>query len=170
VENVNWLDCRRVLRQLGLLFPTEAQWEYAARAGTSSVWWTGNGRQSLAGAVNIVDLHFKEYGHYPFWECEEWLDDGYTSHAPVGVFLPNHFGLHDILGNLCEWCWDSHHDDYENAPTDGSVWLDSKSPYRIIRGGGCYGTALNCRSACRYGEPIGNRNEHCGVRPVISLP
>src|SRR5262249_43552536 len=97
VEQVSAKDCTNVLSRLGIELPTEAQWEYGARAGTDTPWWTGSERTSLQGAANLADQFCKTHSGAAGWSYEEWLDDGYTSHAPVGTYRANSFGLHDVL-------------------------------------------------------------------------
>jgi len=104
VEQVSWDDCTAMLERLGLRLPREAQWEYGARAGTTTAWWCGNEVESIIGAGNLADRYARENGgDWPNWE--DW-SDGNTSHARVGSFLPNAFGLHDVIGNVMEWCQD----------------------------------------------------------------
>src|SRR6185503_3453921 len=91
VEQVSWTTCSEVLSRMDLLLPTEAQWEYAARAGTLSVWWTGDVKESLAGAANVADSFCRKNGGPSVWVYEDWLDDGYSVHAPVGSYAPNAF-------------------------------------------------------------------------------
>ena len=115
--------------------PSEAEWEYAARAGTRGfVPW------------DIDDLcEYTEYMNSDV-ACEDGygLDDGFLVTAPVGSFKPNGFGLYDVIGNVGEWTEDCWHDDYVGAPTDGSAWVsgDCLEKYRIIRG---------CHAGCTAG-------------------
>src|SRR5262245_3631931 len=139
VEQVSWFDCTAVLERLGLELPLEFQWEYGARGGTHTVWWCGNDRASIARAGNVADRFAKEHGSgWGAWE--EW-DDGNTSHARVGSYLPNAFGLHDVIGNVWEWCQDLY---------------DSGSANRVYRGGSFHDLAVRARSADRgLGAPAG---------------
>lgn len=102
VEQVSWEEAMRVLPRWGLLLPTEAQWEAAARARTQTAFWTGEDVESTEGAINMADAYAKANGG-PGWGYELWLEDGHTVHAPVGSYAPNAFGLHEVLGNLWEW-------------------------------------------------------------------
>jgi formylglycine-generating enzyme required for sulfatase activity len=105
VEGVDWADCDSVLAKIGLLLPTEAQWEYGARGDTSTVFWTGDSKETLSGACNLADRFCRANGGPPGFPYED-ADDGYAFHAPVGSFRPNPFGLHDTAGKLLEWCRD----------------------------------------------------------------
>jgi len=169
VENVNWNDCAEVLFQLNLRFPSESEWEYATRAETTTIWWTGNERKSLAGAANLLDRYYNKIKgqiHYPY---EEWLDDGYSAHAPVGTFLPNAFGLHDVHGNQVEMCEDIFNDHYEITPIDGSAirWGSSS---RITRGGSWLTNAFTSRSSFRHGINPMLPTPSYGLRPAASCP
>jgi serine/threonine protein kinase/formylglycine-generating enzyme required for sulfatase activity len=168
VEYVSWEDCRQVLFRLVLVLPTEAQWECAARAGTSTVWWTGDDRKTLTGAANLPDASFLKYHaeYQPGTICWDWLDDGYVNSAPVGSFRANAFGLHDVLGNVHEWVQDWY-EPYDNPakPGDGErKFLYARQ--RVYRGGG-YGPPAACaRSANRASNFPWFRDEKIGVRPA----
>ncbi len=169
VEHVSWDVCSEVLRRLGLVLPTEAQWEYAVRAGTTSVWWTGNERESLRGAANLSDRFCKENGGSEGWKYEEWLDDGFVIHAPVGVYRANGFGLHDTAGNVFEWCRDRYCA-YTNpaGPGDGERSAPD-SNLRPIRGGCWNFDSLYARSAWRVGGPPETTTRDLGLRPAMML-
>jgi formylglycine-generating enzyme required for sulfatase activity len=165
VEDVEWLLCTETLRWLDLSLPTEAQWEYAARAGTRTAWWTGEDPLSLDGAANIADRYAEANGGDDF-DTETWLDDGHTSHAPVGSFRANGFGLHDVAGNVAEWCRDAY-EDYgrERQPGDGEVLVEHPR-YRIVRGGHFLARAPAARSAARASEAPDTQNVVFGLRPA----
>ena len=138
-----WLG---VLGISGLRLPSEAEWEYACRAGTNTRWSYGDDP-----AI---------FGDYAWFSG----NSGNRVHA-VGEKTPNAFGLYDMHGNAYEWCEDDYHSTYEGAPTDGSAWIESsRATYRVLRGGYSYGSAANCRSAARGYYTPGDRNYYNGVR------
>ena len=115
--NVSWHDAHAYVEWLSetslheYRLPSEAEWEYAARAGTTTTRYWGEEKTG-------------EYAH---------VDQRGT--APVGTLKPNAFGLHDMLGNVWEWVEDCWHDNYEGAPLDGSAWTSGDPYYRVVRGG-----------------------------------
>ena len=171
VEEVSWWECDLVLSRLGLEFPTEAQWEYAARGGTATAWWVGNDEMAVgtAKAGNLADGGTKRKGGPNTWLYNDWLDDGWVVHAPVGCFAPNGFGLHDTIGNLWEWCRDEL-GDYEQdvAPGDGLRTGIDRSR-RVHRGGGYSNIAELARSAYRNHLAPELRYHYLGVRPARSI-
>jgi len=167
VENVSWNECAQVLARLGLALPTEAQWEYAARAGTRTPWWTGQERDSLLGAVNLADQAAARGG--ASWAAiQDWpaLDDGYTAHAPVDHGRANPFGLHGIHGNVWEWCADARADYGTPARADDGLRQAGDPAARIFRGGGFRSTASQARSASRQADSPEKRSSDLGVRPA----
>lgn len=120
VENVTWLECRAFADSMDALdpahdyrLPTEAEWEYACRAGTDSPFYWG-------------DAMDRDY----CW----WCVPGDTT-TVTGSLLPNAWGLHDMSGNVDEWCEDTWHSGYEGAPSEGSAWIDPGESSRVLRGG-----------------------------------
>jgi serine/threonine protein kinase/formylglycine-generating enzyme required for sulfatase activity len=163
VEQVSWAECRQLVDRLGFDLPTEAEWEYAARGGQTTPWWTGASQESLApGRVNLCDASTRRAG-LPFPASASWpeYDDGYPWHAPVTFGTPNPFGLYNVLGNVFEWC----RDDYQFAE---SVTVDS--PARVMRGGSYANASWFCRSAFRIGRNEFHEQASLGLRPVIRIP
>ncbi len=165
VEYVSWDDASRVLRQLGLDLPTEAQWERAARGGTVTKWWCGDDPAALASAGNLADAHAKANGGPANWHYETW-SDGQTLYSAVGGYRANPFGLHDVYGNLFEWCRDGYAKyTVPVRPGDGERSA-AETDGRVHRGGS-YGTAaMDARSASRSYAPGHARASTLGVRPA----
>lgn len=173
VEDVSWIDCDRLLKRFGLVLPSETQWEHAARAGTSTTWWTGAERESLTEerAANLRDRSLLSSNHGGETE-EDWpeLDDGYAVHAPVGVFSPNPFGLHDVYGNVSEMCRDTYHDEWYWMP---EAWradpvLD-KGGMRVHRGGS-WSTSYRWATSARR-DPVDPTSSswNVGLRPARTV-
>ncbi len=153
VEQVSWTDCRSVLERLGLELPREAQWEYGARAGTTTVWWCGNDKAAIAAAGNLADRYAKDNGGSGWGAWEDW-NDGNVIHARVGSYLPNAFGLHDVIGNVWEWC---------------QGLYGSGSANRVSRGGGFPVLAVYARSAFRSHDTPSHAVDLLGLRPARAL-
>lgn len=160
VEQVSWHDaqafCRKLKEITGKDFrlPTEAEWEYACRAGTQTSYCFGDGENQL--------------GDYA-WYSE---NSGFKTH-PVGQKKPNAWGLYDMHGNVWEWCADPWHDSYANKPQNikdnGSIiWSDSNNFGRVLRGGSCSTFSRNCRSAVRLGFVADSRVNYLGFRLAIN--
>ncbi|MFP4502229.1 MAG: SUMF1/EgtB/PvdO family nonheme iron enzyme [Candidatus Hydrogenedentota bacterium] len=157
VESISWNDCREFLKALNKRFthdesrlPTEAEWEYACRAGSTTAYCFGDSESDL--------------GAYA------WYDDnsGGETH-PVGRKRANAWGLHDMHGNVWEWCEDDSHSNYTGAPADGSAWVDSpRGSSRVLRGGSWFFDPGYCRSADRDGSAPGNGNCNLGFRLALS--
>ncbi|MCA2691609.1 SUMF1/EgtB/PvdO family nonheme iron enzyme [Microcystis sp. M034S2] len=145
VESVNWYQatefCKRLSRETKREYrlPSEAEWEYACRAGTTTPFYFG---ETITGELANYDAS-KTY-------AEEAKGEYRQQTTPVGQFPPNAFGLYDMHGNVWEWCADTWHDNYDGAPTDGSVWTENGNNNRSpMRGGSWYASPLSCRSAYR---------------------
>ena len=147
---VEWLS-QKTGRRYRLL--TEAEWEYAARAGTAtSRFWGDDGNRSCDYA-NGGDISTRARvpgaGTWPVASC----NDRYAYTAPVGRFRPNAFGLHDMLVNVWEWTQDCWNPNYSGAPTDGSAWIAGDCSLRAVRGGSWEDAPAGMRAAYRVGSP-----------------
>ena len=138
VIDVSWDDAKIFITWLSKVsgkayrLPTEAEWEYAARAGTESMYWWG--RAPVKGNAN----------------CEDCMDTPPRRTMPTQSFRPNGFGLFDVAGNVAEWVEDCWNDNYRGAPTDGSAWLTGQCHQRGLRGGSFANKASFIRSAARF--------------------
>jgi formylglycine-generating enzyme required for sulfatase activity len=181
VEQVSWLDamefCERLSRRTGRTYtlPSEAQWEYACRAGRSTPFHFGATiTPELANYNGTVT-----YGDGPKGAYRQQT-------TPVGMFPANPWGLQDMHGNVREWCLDQWHGSYEGAPSDGSAWVNTtgESPMvnrkegrdtageeegRLLRGGSWLSVPRCCRSAYRARNQPGSANNYVGFR-VVCLP
>jgi formylglycine-generating enzyme required for sulfatase activity len=169
VGNVNCTEFERILGRLDFRLPTDAEWEYAARAGTTTIWWTGDEQESLVGAANVRDLAYGKAKGAKNVYIEAWLDDGYAFHAPVGSFRPNPFGLHDVCGNMYEWCY---HRSYTRAPLNDNLPYYLNMVYqgkhlRVVRGGSYDAGVRTCRSSYRNRQELSFLGRDLGVRPAF---
>jgi formylglycine-generating enzyme required for sulfatase activity len=166
VENVLWEQaqefCARLSRETERSYrlPTEAEWEYACRAGTTTPFYFG---ETITGKLANY------YSDITYQKEAKVKIRGQTS--PVGEFHPNAFGLYDMHGNVREWCQDNWHDNYEDAPNDGSAWVvgDSGGDH-ALRGGSWVNIPRNCRSAIRYYDFPDYRDDLVGFRVVCEMP
>ena len=174
VVRVDWFSSDQACERLGLSLPTESQWEYGARGGTASVWWTGDDESTLRGAANLSDRSLRDRGgaaaDYRTALVRarhlDWLDDGAALAAAVGKYLPNPFGLHDVHGNVEEWCHAA--PSYTpgsrvDALTRSSSWL------RIHRGGSFVTGTFLARAACRGRNTPQYSEQDIGFRPARSV-
>ncbi|MFT7670614.1 MAG: serine/threonine protein kinase/formylglycine-generating enzyme required for sulfatase activity [Planctomycetota bacterium] len=167
VTDVSWLDCIAMTDRSMLRLPSEAQWEYGARGGTSSVYWSGPGVEDLQEVANVADRYGQANGGASSWIFEEDLDDGYTVHAPVDGLLANAFGLHNVHGNVWEWCLDGYGVDfYGNSPALDPLNHSEGATVRVIRGGSFNYTAGSARSANRLNDTPAYALDSLGLRPV----
>ncbi|MBI3817463.1 MAG: SUMF1/EgtB/PvdO family nonheme iron enzyme [Planctomycetes bacterium] len=178
VENVSWDDCVRILNRYEWTLPTQAQWERACRAGTTTVYSTGDDLASLSGYANIADSSFEGCMSPPDPQYEKNFTDHYPYTSPVGNFLPNPFGFHDMHGNVWEWCLEA--ESFRSSvgqsgtpPTAAVTAKDSlESPVReqrVCRGGSFLSMSNMARSACRSADAPGHRDQKIGVRPCRAV-
>jgi formylglycine-generating enzyme required for sulfatase activity len=172
VEQVSWLDaiefCHRLSKRTGRAYtlPSEAQWEYACRAGTTTPFHFGD----------TISPELANYdGNYAYADGPKGIYCEQTT--PVGMFPANAWGLHAMHGDVWEWCLDEWHEGYEGAPTDGRAWVDGTEgdksketkKTRLLRGGSWDNNPRFCRSACRHlARPVDARYG-VGFR-VVCLP
>jgi formylglycine-generating enzyme required for sulfatase activity len=172
VEQVSWLDaiefCLRLQQRTGRRYslPSEAQWEYACRAGSTTPYHWG-------ATISAELANYKgKIVHGQGEKVEEYRQQT----MDVASFPANPWGLHDMHGNVWEWCADHWHDNYEGAPEDGRAWINEEVKendygvnYRLLRGGSWLSVPRDCRSACRSDNHPGSRNGGLGFR-VCCLP
>jgi formylglycine-generating enzyme required for sulfatase activity len=176
VEKVSWLDaiafCQRLSEKSGNQYrlPSEAEWEYACRAGTQTPFYFGETITTALANYRGTDWELQgttypgNYGNGPKGQYREQT-------TLVGEFPPNGFGLHDMHGNVWEWCADHWHENYQGAPSDGSAWLGkNENDHRLLRGGAWYLNPRYCRSAYRIDLNPDNRDSCLGCRVVCSAP
>ena len=154
VINVNWIDAQQYVAWLSektgqkYRLPSEAEWEYAARAGTSTRYHWGDGAEWACSSANVLDL--TGFSAHPNWGWRATCDDKFANTAPVGSFEPSRWGLHDMNGNVWEWVQDCWHNDYTDAPTTSEAWINGGDcRKRVNRGGGWGNHPRTMRSASR---------------------
>ena len=159
VINVSWVDAKQYVGWLSQLtgkeyrLPTEAEWEYAARAGA-------NTRYSWGDDPGVSNANCDGCGSQ--WDLRQT--------APVGSFKPNGLGLYDMHGNVWEWVEDSWHENYDVAPTDGSAWLRDGDPnYRVVRGGSWRNESQHARAAIRVKRNASVRFDTLGFRVARTM-
>jgi len=162
VESVSWDDIQEFEARTGLALPTEAQWEYACRGGTRTPFSFGDTLNS------VTQANFQSQDPL----CNYARGDQYLARTTtIGSYAPNLFGLHDVHGNVWEWCEDIYDPDFYASPaaTMLNPLSEEGSVARVVRGGGWFYLSWHCRSAHRFFfGPIFRLNE-VGFRPVVSL-
>lgn len=150
-------------------FLSEAEWEYAARAGATSRFSFGVNDDELCTYGNVADATARKRGGPANWHYTNCSDGFAMTTAPVGSFAANGFGLHDMHGNVWEWLGDCYRDTYSGAPSDGSTWTGNPCTRRAVRGGGwSYAPKFN-RSADRNGDPPRVYGSNLGLRLARTL-
>jgi formylglycine-generating enzyme required for sulfatase activity len=169
VENISWSRAVAFCEKLTALteertagrkyrLPTEAEWEYACRAGSKAEF-------AFGGTLTSTQANFD--GNYPYGEMVKGPCAKKTTR--VGAYAPNHFGLCDMHGNVWEWCEDTWHSKYRGAPHDGSAWQTGDTPYRVLRGGSWRRMPPGLRSAFRNNAAPDGRNSDLGFRLARGL-
>jgi formylglycine-generating enzyme required for sulfatase activity len=176
VETISWFDAKEFCLRLSTLtnrqyrLPSEAEWEHACRAGTTTPFHFGETIDAELANYQAEEekiggtVYPGKYGRGQFGEYRRKT-------TSVGIFPANSFGLYDMHGNVWVWCEDHWHDNDEGAPTDGSAWLDrnaEEDAERILRGGSWLDYPRYCRSAFRGRNSAVGRSDNIGVRVVYS--
>ena len=170
VERVSWDDIQVFLKKLNAKLnlsgryayrlPSEAEWEYAARAGTTSNYSWGNN----------IDCSKANYRGESSSSCYHKPNGSYKGTKRVGSYAPNLFGLYDMHGNVWEWVEDCWNDNYRNAPNDGRAWTSGNCQRRVLRGGSWVNNPSLLRSAIRIRSNTGNRVNNFGFRLSRTAP
>ncbi len=176
VEKITWDNavefCSRISQRTGKTYrlPSEAEWEYACRAGTTTPFHFGETIFTDLANYRGTDWNYEgrlypgNYGSGSKGEYRKQITD-------VGSFPANAFGLYDMHGNVWEWCQDSWHKNYQGAPTDGTAWVinDNENDYRLLRGGSCFNDPRYCRCAYRSWIERGSVDFNIGFRVVCGV-
>ena len=171
---MNWHDAKAYVRWLArktgkdYRLPSEAEWEYAARAGTTTARFWGEDADRACGYGNVHDLTSKTENSFTLvhHDCR----DGYGQTAPVGSFRANDFGLYDVLGNVYEWVDDCYEKSYDLTPRDGTALTTGECELRGVRGGSWINISWLVRAADRFGYSSGIRSDVVGFRVARTLP
>jgi len=174
VVNVSWNDAQAYVEWLSkhsgktYRLPTEAEYEYAERAGTTTTYWWGNGIPGRK-VENLTGAGDRSPAHRSWANAFSGYTDGYWGPAPVMSFLANPFGLYDMSGNVSEWVADCWHENYIRAPADGSAWVNPGCSERVIRGGSWGSAPDQDGSSFRQGASADTRSGRVGFRIARDL-
>jgi formylglycine-generating enzyme required for sulfatase activity len=153
--------CAWLSQQTGRTYrlPSEAEWEYAARAGTTTAFWWGD-------AIDPSLANYDGNHSYAGGPTGTYRQKTLT----VNTFQPNPFGLYQVHGNVWEWCQDQWHGNYQGAPSDGAARGNTDKLSRVVRGGSWFGFPGHCRAACRFRLPADYRHDYWGFRVCCGAP
>ena len=174
VVNVSWNDAKAYVDWLSqrtgktYRLPSESEFEYALRAGTTSRYWWGDGTPASK-VENLTGQGDRSPSGRRWSNAFQGYRDGFWGPAPVMSFAPNAFGLYDIDGNVSEWVQDCWHDSYLRAPHDGSAWVNPGCGVRVVRGGSWGSSPEQVRSAYRQGAEASVRSGRVGFRVLREL-
>ena len=174
VVNISWNDAKAYVDWLGqrtgkrYRLPSEAEFEYALRGGTTTRYWWGNGAPTRK-VENLTGSGDRSQSGRRWSNAFEKYRDGYWGPAPVMSFEANPYGLFDIDGNVSEWVLDCWHDSYVRAPADGSAWVNPGCSTRVVRGGSWGSSPDQVRSAYRQGADGSVRSGRVGFRVLREL-
>ena len=172
VVNVTWDDAKTFAQWLSgkgngtFRLPTEAEWEYACRAGTQSSRYWGNDADAACDHANVADRTAKR--QWPDWTIHN-CDDGYGAASPVGSFRPNDFGLYDMLGNVWEWCEDCYVENAYTKHASNNPLVASGGQRRLFRGGSWVSEPKGVRCAVRNSHPNNKTTGNLGFR-LLRIP
>jgi len=171
IVNVSWEDAKAYAAWAGVLLPTEAQWEKAARGGDRRVFPWGDAWPPPKGAGNFADQTMKASGGVPGLTYIDGYTDGYVYTSPVGAFAANPYGIHDLAGNVWEWCADWYDGEYYQPAPQRNPTGPATGDARVLRGGAWDSTyPVVCRAAVRYWLTPGLRGLLFGFRCVLRSP
>jgi formylglycine-generating enzyme required for sulfatase activity len=174
VTDVNWFEavefCKRLSKHSGRTYrlPTEAEWEYACRAGTTTPFHFG---ETIT--TDLANYRGKYHEDLKWSTSYGGGTNGiYREQTTcLDTFPPNAFGLYDMHGNVWEWCQDHWHDNYKGAPRGGTAWLsDDQNAPRVLRGGSWFNIPRDCRSTSRGSDTPNKRDDVVGFRVVCEIP
>jgi formylglycine-generating enzyme required for sulfatase activity len=171
---LSWDDARAYVAWLSAKtghayrLPTEAEWEYAARAGTTTARYGSDNPAEFCRYTNVGDLDYSEQ-HPGDSGVNRACRDGYAFTSPVGSFPPNQFGLNDMLGDVMDWTEDCWKANYSGAPTDGTAWQSGDCGRRVVRGSSWDADLSVVRSANRRGLSTSKRATTLGFRVARTL-
>lgn len=168
VTEVSWYDAMDYVKWISTItgkpyrLPSEAEWEYAARAGSPDQYPWGNNENVACQHANLFDEAGR--ARFPAWHWAVGCNDGYAMTSPVGHYPPNAWGLYDMVGDVWEWLADCWHANYDGAPGDGSAWVEPDCTKHVNRGGGWGNHPRSARVSARDGDLSSGRSDGMGFR------